>query len=247
MERAPRNGIKPLRPAGGPRDTRHRSAVKWKPACDALDNRVLLSTVTSATAEFPVPSPTLVTQATTMLERLAPRVFDRLQTVMAEAEQASRIDPADVTALAEDEAVVDQDVTSASLSSYDNANDLSVVQDWVDYAFTYSTLGFRVASYLRPLSQVPERLDALLGNAPAVFQATGPDASSSAIDQMTDQIKDVAEQSQLTPAIHNALKNSYNILNNDLGRHPNILPGPGGTMRNPLIVYYDAQVNNFVR
>jgi hypothetical protein len=57
----------------------------------------------------------------------------------------------------------------------------------------------------------------------------------------------VARQAGLTPAVQSALHRSYNSLNDDLGPDANTMPGPGGTMRDPLIVYYDAQVNNFVK
>jgi hypothetical protein len=44
-----------------------------------------------------------------------------------------------------------------------------------------------------------------------------------------------------------ALNHSYKFLSDALEPIPNTMPGPGGTSRDPLVVYYDAQVNDFVK
>jgi hypothetical protein len=240
-------GITPLRRPGVWRDGRRCPLAKRKPACEALDNRQLLSTAAPVATEFSMPSAALVTNATTILESLAPKTFAQFQTAMAQAEQDSHVNQADVSALAQDEATVDQDIESASITPYQNGNDLNIVQDWADYALTYGSVGFHVGPKLYPISAVSQRLDRVLANVPAVFHASGPDTSISPIDQLIDQIKVVAKQARLTPAVQSALNRSYNSLNHDLGPDANTMPGPGGTMRDPLIVYYDAQVNDFVK
>jgi hypothetical protein len=225
---------------------RRRPLAKLTPGCEGLDYRQLLSAVAPMSAEFATPSAALVTSATKTLERVAPKAFAQFQTAMAQAEQHSHVNPSDVSALAQDEAVVDQDIQSANISSYDNGNDLNIVQDWVDYAFTYGSVGFHVGRTLYPLSAISQRLNGILGNVPAVFDASGSETSISPIDELIDQIKVVAKQARVSPAIQSALNHSYTMLNNALGSNPNTMPGPGGTMRDPLIVYYDAHVNNFV-
>jgi hypothetical protein len=233
----------------GPGDThvvqrsRHRH-TKLTMACEALEGRQLLSTVAAAAAQLTMPSESLVTNATAILEHAAPKAFAQLETALTRAEQQSKVNPADASALAQDEAVVEQDIESANLSPYETGNDLNIVQDWVDYAFTADSVGFHVGRSSYRVGEVSREFNNLLGDVPAVFSATDASTSTSPIDQFVDQIKVVAHESKLAPAVGSALKRSYNAVNRALGPNPNTLPGPGGTARDPLIVYYDAQANN---
>jgi hypothetical protein len=224
-----------------------RPQAKLCPGCEALDDRQLLSAVAPVAAEFAIPSAALITNATSILEGAAHKALAQLQTALVQAEQHAQFNQADVSALAQDEAVVGQDIESANISAYDVGNDLNVVQDWVDYAFTYGSIGFHVGRTHYPLSAISQRLDRVLGNVPSVFDSSGSGTSVSPIDQLVDQIKVIAKQAKVTPAIQSALSHSYTTLNNALGLNPNTMPGPGGTMRDPLVVYYDAQVNNFIK
>jgi hypothetical protein len=222
---------------------RNRRPRKMNAGFETLDNRQLLSTVVPAATALSIPPAAVVTKAGAILESIAPKAFAQFQTAMARAEQQSHVSAADVSALAQDEAVVDQDIESAGASG------LNDVQDWVDNAFTYGSDGIRdVRRNLVPLSEVSQRLDRILDGAPAVFDASGSDGSISPIDQLIDQIKVVAKQAKVTPAVQSALNRSYTELNRALGPHPYISLGPGATnVRDPLVVYYDAQVNNFVK
>jgi hypothetical protein len=224
-----------------------RRHTKLMTACESLESRRLLSTATPAATELTMPSASLVTNATAILESTAPRAFAQLQSALTRAEQQSKVNPADAIALAQDEAVIEQDVDSANLSSYETGNDLNLVQDWVDYAFTADSIGFHVGRISYRLGEVSREFDNVLGDVPAVFSAPDSSTSTSAIDQFVDQIKVVANESTLTPGVHSALNRSYNAANAALGPKPNTMPGPGGTARDPLIVYYDAQANNFVK
>jgi hypothetical protein len=227
---------------GGQRPHRWRQ-TKLTMGCEALDSRQLLSTVVPAATALSMPPAAVVTKAGTILESIAPKAFAQFQTAMARAEQQSHVNAADVSALAQDEAVVNQDIESAGASG------LNDVQDWVDNAFTYGSDGIRdVRRNLVPLSEVSKKLDRILDSAPAVFDASGSDGSISPIDQLIDQIKVVAKQARVTPAVQSALNRSYTDLNRALGPHPYISLGPGASnVRDPLVVYYDAQVNNFVK
>jgi hypothetical protein len=224
-----------------------RPPAKLSPGCEALDDRQLLSAVAPVATEFAIPSAALITNATSILEGAAPKAFAQLQTALVQAEQHAHINQTDVSALAQDEVVVDQDIESANISAYDVGNDLNVVQDWVDYAFTYGSIGFHVGRTHYPLSAISQRLYTVLGNVSTVFDSSGSGTSIAPVNQLIDQIKVVAKQAKVTPAIQAALDHSYSMLNNALGLSPNTMPGPGGTMRDPLVVYYDAQVNNFIK
>jgi hypothetical protein len=223
-----------------------RRRTKLRTACEVLEVRQLLSTVIPAATEFTMPAASLVTNATAILESTAPKAFGQLQTALTRAEQQSKVNPADASALAQDEAVIEQDVESANLSPYETGNDLNLVQDWVDYSFTEDSVGFHVGRSSYRLGEVSREFDNLLADVPAVFSATDASTSTSPIDQFVDQIKVVANESKLAPAIQSALKRSYDSVNKALGQSPNTMPGPGGTARDPLIVYYDAQANNFL-
>jgi hypothetical protein len=241
----------PWKRFGAGRDThvihksRHRH-TKLLAACEALDSRQLLSTVAPVATEFTMPSASLVTNATAILESTAPKAFAQLRTALTQAERQSKVNPADASALAQDEAVVEQDIESANLSPYETGNDLNLVQDWVDYALTADSVGIRVGRISYRVGEVSREFNDLLGDVPAVFSATDASTSTSPIDQFIDQIKVVAHESKLAPAVQSALKRSYNAVNRALGPNPNTMPGPGGTARDPLIVYYDAQTNNFL-
>jgi hypothetical protein len=193
-----------------------------------------------------MPSAGLVTNATAILESTAPRAFAHLQAALTKAEQQTKVNPADASVLAQDQAVMEQDIDSANLSPYETGNDLNLVQDWVDYAFTADSVGFHVGRNSYRLGEAYREFDNLLGDVPAVFSTTDSSASTSPINQFVDQIKVVANESMLAPGVQSALKRSYNAANEALGPRPNTLPGPGGTARDPLIVYYDAQANNFL-
>jgi hypothetical protein len=225
-----------------------RRQTKLKAACESLDSRQLLSTATAAATELSLPSASLVTNATAILESTGPRAFGQLEAALTRAEQQSKVNPADAIALAQDEGIIEQDIESANLSPYETGNDLNLVQDWVDYAFTADSIGFHVGRISYRLGEVSREFDSLLGDVPAVFSATDSSSTStSPIDQFVDQIKVVSNESKLAPAVQSALKRSYNALNAALGPKPNTMPGPGGTARDPLIVYYDAQANNFLK
>jgi hypothetical protein len=225
----------------GGRSLDRRHPTKLSVGCEALDGRQLLSTVVPAGTAFSVPSATVVANAAAILESDAPRAFAQFQSAMARAEQQSNINPADVTTLAQDEAVVDQDLTAASASGLNN------VQDWVDNAFTYESAGIRdVRRNLVPLSKIAQKIDQAVSGAPAVFDASSSNGSSSPVNQLIDQIKVVATQAKVTRATQAALNRSYAALNEALGPHPYVSLGPGANnVRDPLVVYYDAQVNNF--
>ena len=219
-----------------------RRHVKLSVGCEALDSRQLLSTIVPAGIEFSVPPADVVTNAAAILERDAPKAFAQFQTALARAEQRSHVNPADVSTLAQDEAVVDQDLEAAGASGLNN------VQDWVDNAFTYGSGGIRdVRRNLVPLTQISQKIDKSVEGAPAVFDVSSSDGSISPINQMIDQIKVVSKEAKLTPAVQSALNRSYTALNKALGPHPYISLGPGANnVRDPLVVYYDAHVTNFV-
>jgi hypothetical protein len=101
---------------------------------------------------------------------------------------------------------------------------------------------------LVPLTQISQKIDKSVEGAPAVFDASSSDGSITPINQLIDQIKVVAKEAKITPAVQSALNRSYTALNKALGPHPYVSLGPGANnVRDPLVVYYDAHVNNFIK
>ena len=208
---------------------------------------MLLSTAAPATAAFAGPSPALVTNATAILEHRAPRAFAALQSALASAERQSTVGPAQVSALSQDEATVAKDITAANLGTYDTADDMNLLQDVVDYSFTNNSIGIHIGRELVPISHLSQYVQDHFGDAPEAVSTSGSGTSTTALDQLTADVTSVAAQSKVTRATHVALARSYTAITNVLGHNPNTMPGPGGTLRDPLVVYYDAQVGNFAK
>jgi hypothetical protein len=229
------------------RSGNHRTLTKVNPVCEALDHRQLLSSVPLAATELSMPPAAAVANAATILESRAPNAFHLFQAALNRAEQQSKFNPSAVIALAQDEAAVDQAIDAAGLTVNQSSADLNDVQDWVDNAFTSGPGSIRdVRRKLVPLSEAGPRLNGILANAPAVFIVSSSTTTSSPVDQLVHEITVVANQANAAPALQSALEHSYDVLNKALGRKPYTDLGPGATHRDPLVVYYNGQVDGFV-
>ncbi len=102
MDRSTRNG-------------RRRSRTKLSPACEPLDGRQLLSTVPAVA--LATPPATAVANAATDLNAMVPLTFAKFQSDLAKAESHSQVTQAAVSALAQDEADIDQAIDSANLGT----------------------------------------------------------------------------------------------------------------------------------
>jgi hypothetical protein len=225
--------------------SRRRPLTKLSPGCEALDHRQLLSTVAPAAPGFLVPPAAAVRKAAAFLESKAAAAFTHFQIALARAEQHADTNQTDVSALAQDEAIVVQDIESAGLTQSAGEYDLRSVEDSVDFALAGSP-GIHFGQSFVPLPQVSQLLAGELANAPAVFASSSP-TSISPIDQLLDQVMVVAKNAKPAPAIQSALNRSYNSLADALGRSAITNLGPGETQVDALVVYYDGQVNKFVK
>jgi hypothetical protein len=115
---------------------------------------------------------------------------------------------------------------------------MNVAQDWVDNVFTYGSKG---------LATVDQNLKQTLENVPAVFIPSSSDGSIAPIDQLLNDLKMVSRAVNPKPALQSALNHSKRILTNVLGPSPDTNLGPGAAHRDPLPVYYDAEIINFIR
>ena len=115
---------------------------------------------------------------------------------------------------------------------------MNIAQDWVDNVFTYGSRG---------LANVDQNLEQTLHNVPAVFTLTSSGGAIAPVDQLMNDLKTVSKAVKPTPSLQSALNHSKKILTSVLGTSPDTNLGPGAADRDPLPVYYDAQVINFVK
>ena len=229
MDRSSSGWVRLFRQSGVKRDTRRVSRSKSVIGCEALDCRQLLS---GAAAVLPVPPATAVTNAAAILQSLDPKVFARLQSALARAESHSHVSQNQASLLATDEAALDDLVQSAGLDSDATASDQNHVQDAVDEAF-HPTLD-RPETWSKDESTLEQYLADVPGSAPLVSQTIA-------------QVHVVAREARVSGSLQRALSSDEQILTAKLGPNPNADLGPGAVDRDPLEVYYDGQVNNFIK
>jgi hypothetical protein len=209
---------------------RRRSLVRLSPACEALDGRQLLSGGPAATIALSAPPPATVANAGTILDSLAPTAFAQFQNDLARAERHSRVTEAQVSRLAQDEAAIDQAIVSRGLDSDTTSNDLDQVQDAVDDAFHPY-----LANGLVQKRQVFEQL------------LPGVPNSRQLVSRTDAQILVVARAAGITGPYHNALSRDEQALTAELGPAPDTNLGAGATNRDPLEVYYNGQIDGFIK
>jgi hypothetical protein len=218
------------RRAGMRGSTRRRPSTHLKPACESLDSRQLLSCGPVPAVALSAPPATAVANAAAILDALAPTTFAQFESDLARAERHSRVSQGQASRLAQDEAALDQAIQSRGLDTNTTSNDLDQVQDAVDDAFhPYLANG---------LPQKRQVLAQLLSGVPG---------SRRLINRTDAQMLAVARAAGITGSFHNALSDDEQVLTAALGPAPDTYLGPGATDRDPLEVYYNGQINNFIR
>jgi hypothetical protein len=255
MDRPPWIGLISPRQTGARRPTRRVSRATLGPACEVLDGRRLLSAATVAVFSPPA---TAVASAVPMLEAAEPTAFAGFQADIARAEQHSHVTAAQAGALGQDVSTIDQAIDAAGLTTSATSAAINDVQDWADNAFTSGAAGIRdVAGHIVPTSQAPKKLEKILVDVPSVFTATASDTSvggihqgnaqATPLHQLIGQMKVVARAARVTPALQTALNRNFEEIAGALGPDPYTDLGPGAAHRDPLVVYYNAQIANFIK
>ena len=226
------------RPAAG-RSAGRRGANRLRPACEPLDGRQLLSTVVA----LPMPSASVAANAAAALEADDPRGFAKFQSDLAQAESRSQVTQAQVDALAQDEAIIDQALTPPGLMPSVAANEVGEIRSLLDNAFQALPAGVATERlYLvvypsngpaRPLK--PKHDPSVVKNIQPMLDrslAQVPDGKQLAQDTI-DQMRAIAQAVDLTPRLYNALTADATALSDNAG--------PGN-----FAIYFDSQVMNFV-
>ncbi len=212
------------------RTTRGRRSTIVAPICEVLDGRQLLSAVPGASVALSAPPAAAVTNADAILESIAPATFAQFQSDLARAEGHSRVTEAQVSRLATDEAAIDQAIVARGLDANATSDDLDQVQDAVDDAFhPYMANG---------LVQKRQVLEQLISGVPGSRQL---------VSRTDAQILAIARAARITGRYHDALSADEQALTAAMGPTPDTNLGPGATDRDPLTVYYNGQIANFIK
>jgi hypothetical protein len=207
-----------------------RRARNLQPACDHLDSRQLLSGASMAMVSLPAPSPQAAANAAAILDALDPTTFTQFQSDLARAEAHSRVTRSQVNRLALDEAAIDQAIELRGLDSSTTAKDLNQAQVALDAAFH------------------PYLARGLVQKKQVIAQLIAGVSGSRHLAAWTDaQILAVARSAGITGRYHETLSRDEQILTADLGPNPDADLGPGAENRDPLVVYYDSQLEDFVK
>jgi hypothetical protein len=218
-------------PAGN--GARRRRSTNTNPGFEALDGRQLLSTVVpGAAAGLSAPPATAVSNAAVILNNLDPTTFGRLQSDLARAEGHSRVSLAQASRLAGDEAALDGLVQSAGLDASATAGAMNHVQDAVDEAF-HPTLDKN-----ETWAKDRQGLEDYLADVPG---------STALIKLTINEVHVVARAAGVSGPIQRVLSHDEQILTADLGPTPNADLGPDAVDRDPLTVYYNGQVDSFIK
>jgi hypothetical protein len=208
---------------------RRRPTTKLNPECEALDARQLLTTgVSAATLAILSPPSAAVANAAAILDTLEPKAFTRFENDLAKAADHSRVNPAQLNALAQDEAALNQMIGSAGLHPNTSLGSLNL-QDVVDDALKDTPSG--ASSNRAPLDQY----------------VAGVPGGPQLVNKTIAQMQVVARAARVSPQEHDALSADWLVLEDDLGPKPDTNLGPGASDRDPLEVYFNGQVISFVK
>lgn len=196
--------------------------------CESLEGRTVMSTAISG--GFLSPTSAAVARAEAVISGKAAAEFARYQADLQRAEASSRVTPAAFANLKSDGTSLDEAIDTAQLTSQAAAQDPIEVQDLLDQAFLDGGLN---SSQWNQVSQ--QMGEALYG---VVFTTNLPNEAFS--DMQT-----VAREAHVTAAERQRLQSDEKAIAAALG--PNADSSLGGAVpRDPLVVYYDGQVTQFV-
>jgi hypothetical protein len=216
------------RETGPGQNSRGRNATGLMPACEALDARQLLSTVAAAPVALSTPPAAAVANAAADLDALNPTTFARFQGDLAKAESRSNVNEAQVGQLAQDEAALDQMIESANLDPTTRLGHLDL-QDVVASSFRESPS--QSAKDTVPLDQY----------------VVGVPGGTQLVRRTIEQMQVVSRATRITPLVRDAVLSDWEVLEYELGPSPDTDLGPGATDRDPLEVYFNGQVGDFIK
>ncbi len=195
-----------------------------------MEARRLLSASSAPTAAFLLPGSAEVAKAQSIITGGAGPAFQNYDSELQKLEKASRVTPAQFAALDSDAEQLAQAIEMASLTPAAVTEQLDDLQDTVDQAFLAAS--FKSSNW----SQVQTQLD---------DAAYGVSLSTNILGQTYSQMQLIAREAHVTLAEHKALVADEQAITAAFG--PQVDTNLGGSSpRDPLVVYYNGQVNQFV-
>jgi hypothetical protein len=231
------------------RSPRGRDARGLEPACEALDGRRLLSTVAAAPAVLPTPPASAVANAAAELKAIDPMAFAPFQKELSLAETHSHVTAAEVGRLAQDEAAIDQAIGAAGLDATTASADIDQVRDVIDHAFLDTTV--RAEGWARDRQALQQDLAGVPGPTPlvdrtiaqmhVVARAATPTGAMPGVIYDGSHTRKVTIPADLAPGV---LERTLPMVWRNLEDAAEASPAAD---QHPLEVFYDGQVNNFIK
>jgi len=233
----------------GRRD-RRADRAKLRPQSECLEARRLLSSATHAThADLLSPPAVEVANATAALESRAGQDFQKLSADLQQLEQAAGVRPGQFAVLEYDATTMDLAIKSSSEITTKQASlQLDALQNVLDQSFLAAS---NTRSGWNQLEQkVSSDLYGVVVNDvlnQAEVAATTPNGvvSNQLVQNTYDQMKVIAREAHVTRAEHDQIAADEQAIVRDLGPAPDMNLG-SAVPRDPLTVYLDSQVPNFV-
>ncbi len=205
-----------------------RRSTRSRPQCEALETLQLLST--APTAAFLLPGAAEIARAQTVLTSGAGQAFQNYTSELQQVEKASHVTPGQFATLDSDVEQLAQAIETANLPSGTITDQLNQLQDTVDQSFlaaSYKSDGW---------NQVQTQLDNAIEGVSITTNLPG---------QTYSQMQLIAREAHVTLAEHRQLVADEQAITTALGPHVDTDLG-GSSPRDPLVVYYNGQVNQFV-
>jgi hypothetical protein len=169
-----------------------------------------------------------VANAAADLNDLNPAAFAKFRSDLAKAESRSRVDVTQVSRLAQDDTALDQMIESAGLHPTTTLGHLDL-QDVIAGAFRESS------------AEIAQR------RAPVDQYVAGVSGGNHLVRRTVQQMEVVSHATDTPPSLRDAVLSNWKVLEYDLGPSPDINLGPGAADRDPLEVYFNGQVGNFIK
>ncbi len=233
----------------GRRD-RKADRAKLVPQSECLEARQLLSRAAHVThADLLAPPAVEVANATAVLESRAGQDFQRLSADLQQLEQSSGVRPGQFAVLEYDATTMDLAIKSSTEITTKQASlQLDALQNTLDQSFlAASNTG---GGWDQLEAKVSSDISGVVVNdflSQAQVAATMPNGviSNQQIQNTYDQMKLIAREARVTRAEHAQIVTDEQAVLQDLGPAPDLNLG-GAVARDPLTVYLDSQIPNFV-
>jgi hypothetical protein len=213
---------------------RRRASARRRLQCEAMEARRLLSAGSAPSAGYLSPGAAEVSKAQSVMSSGAAQAFQNYATDLERLELSSGVTRAQFNNLANDVEQLVQDIEMSSDTTNpeppeEMAYQLITLQNVVDQSFLAGS--YRKAGWTQLQTQLSDALD-------------GVTISTDLPQQTFTQMQRIARAAHVTLAENQQLTADQQALTTALGPHVDSQLG-GTDPRDPVVVYYDGQVNQF--